>query len=130
MSRFGSGSNAIALDQLRQPKVQNLGFAPMGDEDICRFDVAMDDPFLVRRLQPVRDLNGKFEQLRRWQGLAVVGAGPDIIPKCLPLQKLHHNEGLPVMLSEFVDGANVGMIQRGSRPGFALETPVRHSISG
>jgi hypothetical protein len=38
----------VDLENLRQPKVQNLGFASTRNKDICWLDVAMDDPLLVR----------------------------------------------------------------------------------
>ena len=52
------------------------------------------------------------------------------LPQSLPFEKLHDNEGLTVVLSDFVDGTNVGMIQSGSRPRFALEPLQGHSICG
>ena len=38
-----------------------------GDEDICGFDVAMDNSLLMGRIQSHRDLNGKIEQLREFK---------------------------------------------------------------
>src|SRR5713226_1209574 len=38
-----------------------------------------------------------------------------------PLQQLHHQEGLAVVLSELVDGANIGMVECGSSPRFPLK---------
>jgi len=35
----------------------------LGNEDICRLDVAMGDPFRVRGLERVGDRNRKVEQL-------------------------------------------------------------------
>ena len=52
------------------------------------------------------------------------------LPQSLPFEKLHDNEGLTVVLSDFVDGTNVGMIQSGSRPRFALEPFQGRSIGG
>ncbi len=39
------------LNQLRQTKVENLDAPVFGDEKIFRFEVAMDDAFLMRRRQ-------------------------------------------------------------------------------
>ena len=39
-------------DELRQPEVQNLGLTLGCYEDIRRFDVAVDDPFLVAASSP------------------------------------------------------------------------------
>ncbi len=49
------------IRQLRQTKVENLGFAPMSDENVRRLDVTMDDAFFVSCGQPVRDLNRKVQ---------------------------------------------------------------------
>jgi hypothetical protein len=41
--------------QLRQSEVQNLGFAPIGDEDICWLDVTMDNAFFMRCTRRMAD---------------------------------------------------------------------------
>jgi len=41
------------------------------------------------------------------------------------IKKLHDDERLTVLLPDFMDGADVGMIQRGSSPSFALEAGAR-----
>ena len=63
--RFGSvfkGGNFCGLcaghGQLGQAKIQNLGVATLGDEYICRFDIAMNDAFGVRGIQSVGEFNG------------------------------------------------------------------------
>ena len=38
-----------------------------------------------------------------------------------PVQKLHGNEGLFVMLADLIDGADFGMVQRGSCPRLSAE---------
>ena len=52
------------------------------------------------------------------------------LPQSLPFEKLHDNEGLAIVLADFVDGANVGMIQSGSGSRLALEPLQGHSIGG
>src|SRR5439155_20072489 len=39
----------------------------------------------------------------------------DEVLKGARVEKLHHNEGLPVRLDDLANGANVGVIQRGGR---------------
>ena len=46
------------------------------------------------------------------------------------VQKLHGDEGLAVLLADVVDGADVGMIQRGSGPGFAAEAVQGLRVAG
>ena len=48
----------------------------------------------------------------------------------LPIEKLHHDKSLAVLLVDFVDGANVGMIESGSGTGFAAEAFQRLMIFG
>ena len=43
--------------ELRQPKIQNLGLSPLGDEQVRRFDVSVDDPLTVGRIQRVGKLD-------------------------------------------------------------------------
>jgi hypothetical protein len=42
---------------LRQAEVQNFGMAALGDENIRRFDVAVDDPLRVRGIQGIGNFN-------------------------------------------------------------------------
>ncbi len=39
----------------------------------------------------------------------------DEVLKGARVEKLHHNEGLPVRLDDLANGANVGVIQRGGQ---------------
>ncbi len=48
----------------------------------------------------------------------------------LALQILHGNEGLPALLVDFVDGANVWMVQGGSGLRLALEAAERLRVLG
>ncbi len=48
----------------------------------------------------------------------------------MPVQKLHGDEGLAVLLADFVDGADVGMVQSGGGLRFALEARQRLRILG
>jgi hypothetical protein len=42
---------------LRQTEIQNLRVPALGDEEVCRLDVAVDDSGRVRRVHRVRNLN-------------------------------------------------------------------------
>src|SRR6266496_4680663 len=59
----------IRVGQLCQTEIQNLYFALSGDEDICRFDVAMNNSLSVCSVESVRDLNADVNQVanvKRW----------------------------------------------------------------
>ncbi len=84
----------------------------------------MHDPRLVRRLQPVGDLHGPIQQLAGLQRLS-----PDAVLERVPFQKLHGDKRLPLVLADFVDHADVGMIQSRGGARFPLHPfqPLRSS---
>ena len=54
----------------------------------------------------------------------------DLVPQGLPLQQFHGNEGSPLGLVDFVDGADVRVVQRGRSFGFPLETAESLRVVG
>jgi hypothetical protein len=48
--------------QLRKPKIQNFSVPTLGDENVRGFDVAMDDPFRMRRIERVGNFDSQLEQ--------------------------------------------------------------------
>src|SRR5215831_9171136 len=44
------------------------------------------------------------------------------MPECLSLQQFHGNEGSPICLVNFIDRADVRVVQRGGGLGFSLKT--------
>ena len=89
-----------------QPEIENLGVAAIGDEDIRRLDIAVDDAFAVRRIQGVCDFDRQREQALELHRSAV-----DQVLQSLTAEALHHDEQMTLMLADFVDGADVGMVQ-------------------
>ena len=76
----------------------------------------MDDSFLVRRLESVRDLLGDAKGLGdRWS------RSSQMVSECFPFEKLEDEEASALRLFEAVDGFNVGMIQRSKEPRLALD---------
>lgn len=57
------GSLGPGGGEFRQSEVQNLCLAPRRDENVCGFDVAMDDAFGMRRIERIGDLNGQVQRL-------------------------------------------------------------------
>jgi hypothetical protein len=45
------------------------------------------------------------------------------VPERLPFQQFHSDEGSPIGLVNFVDRADIGMVQRGRSFGLPLEMP-------
>jgi len=54
----------------------------------------------------------------------------DSVPERLPLQQFHGDEGSPIDLIDFVDRADVRVVQRGRSLGFSLETAEGLRIIG
>jgi hypothetical protein len=74
-------------------------------------------------VERVGDLDCHFQQ-----GLEFHGASGDPILECHAIQELHGDERLLVVLSDFVDRADVGMVQRGGGTRFAAEAFERMRI--
>jgi hypothetical protein len=54
---------------------------------------------------------------------------PNTIPQRHPFQQFHHDEVLPILLADFMNGANVGMVERGRSASLPLKTLERCRIS-
>ena len=80
----------LRLHHLRQSEIQNLGVPALGNENIGRLDVAMDDACSMRGIQRIRNLDGQISSspvdLHR---LAV-----DQMLQRHPVHKLHGDERL------------------------------------
>ena len=89
----------------------------LGDEDICRLNVAVNDPFGVRGIECVSSLDRDRQQTLRCQR-----AISDHVLEGHPLQVLHGNKTSALVLTDFVDGTNIRMVERRSRTSFAAES--------
>ena len=81
--------------------------------------------FRMCGIERIGHLNGQ-----RKQGLGIHGLARDAMLQRHPVQKLHGDKGLAVLLANVVNGADVGMIQGGCRLGFALETGQGLRVAG
>ena len=102
--------------QLGQPEIQYLGLAALGNEDVCRFDVPMNNPSTVRDGQCVSNLNPPLQCLFGSNRLLF-----DSVLEGLPFHQFHRDKGLALMLSNIVNRADVRMVQGRGRTGLALE---------
>ena len=99
---------------LARAEIENFGVAALGDENIGGLDVAVNDAFGVRGVERVGDFDGESEQV-----LDIHGPAGDAVLQRHAIEKFHGDEGLAVLLADVVNGADVGMIQRGGGLGFA-----------
>ena len=96
-----------------------------GDEDICGLDVAVDDVFCVGGVERVCDLDGERQNRFRVHRPPI-----DAMFQRHAIEKLHGDERLALLVVNFMDGADVGMIQGRGGLGFALEAGERLRVSG
>ncbi len=99
--------------------------AAPGDENVGGLDVAMDDALGVGGVEGVGDLDGELQQDVGFERTAV-----DAVLQGDAFEVLHDDEGLSGGFIDFVDGADVGMIQRRGGAGFALEALERLRVGG
>ena len=111
-------TNRTRRNQLCQSEIQNLGFSAIRNEDVRGFDVAMDDPLLMRRVQSGGNLNADVEQKKRRQG-SLIG---DTVAQGPALQQRHYEERLAFVVSELVKQADIDMVQSGNCSGFPFES--------
>jgi hypothetical protein len=99
--------------------------AASSHEDVRWLDVAVDDPLTVCRIKCIGDLNAQIEHRLDLQRLAT-----DPVPERLPLQQFHGDEGSPIGLVDFVDSADVRMVQGRGSTSLPLETAEGLLIAG
>ena len=85
----------------------------------------MDDAFAVRGVERVGDFDGQAEQHIHFQRPA-----GDAVLQGQAVQILHGDEGLAILFANVVNGADVGMVERGSRLGLAPKALQRLAVLG
>src|SRR5882724_2730738 len=95
-----------------------------GDENVRRLYVAVDDGLRVRGIEAVGDFNRERKQSIVFQRLAA-----DQVLEGEAVQKFHGDEHAIAVLANLVDGADVGMVQRGSGTGLAAKSLQRLRIA-
>lgn len=109
---------------LRETEIENFGVAALGDEKVGRLDVAMNNTSAVRGVERVSDFDGELENLVERKS-----ATADALFERLALEKFHGQKpSFAVFLArlqrdaaDFVNGANVRMIDRGSGARFSTK---------
>ena len=102
--------------RLRETEIENLDVPVGSDLDVGRFEVAVDDPALVRRLQAFSKLprDPKDFVERQWTGRESLRQGRTF-------DEFEHERDDACALLQAVDCADVRMIQRGKRTSLLLE---------
>ena len=97
----------------------------LGHKYVGGLNVPMNDSFGVRGIERVGDLDSEREQCVQFH----MTAG-DAVLKRRAFQKLHRNESLPILISDIMNGADVGVIQSRRGLGLALKPGQGVRISG
>src|SRR6266545_2559556 len=105
--------------QLRESKIEHFRIATASDEDVSELDITMYDPVCMGRSKSVRDLSAPFQQVRQTNR----AAGADSA-HVVPFKQLHNNEWPVLVVVDFEDCADVGMIQGRGCSGFQLKTAL------
>ncbi len=100
------------LEEARRPEVADLEEAAVGDEDVRRPKVAVDDALLVPVIDRIRNLAGVIERLRQFEGAAI----DDDRLERLARDVLHHDEEDVVLLLRGDDRDDVRMVEGGQEP--------------
>ena len=108
-----------------EAEIEDLGIAALGDENVCGLDVAVDDALRMGGIESVGDFDGIGEELIEFEG----AAGDDVLERGA-IEKFHGDEGFAGVFADVVDGADVGMVQRGGGAGFAFEAFQRLGVVG
>ena len=104
------------MPELGEAEIEHLRLAALVDEDVGRFDVAVDDAARVRCIEGIGDLNGEIEQPGQRNRFAV-----DFGLQRSAFEQLEDDERAPFVFADFVDRADVRMVQRRCGPRFTEE---------
>src|ERR1700722_5262264 len=113
-----------AFTRFRESEVHQLG-ARLGQHDVRRFQIAMNDSRPVRCFQRFADFHGNFEGLFERQRTLFQS-----LRQRLSLQVLHHQKIDSILMPNVVEDADARMIQRRYGPSFALKPFFQFGVRG
>ena len=91
---------------LGQAEIENFRVAALGDENVGGLDIAMNDSLRVRGVESIGDFDGEIEKYVEIERVAA-----DAMLQRHSLHVFHADEHAAFVLADFVDRANVGVIQ-------------------
>ena len=115
----------LAVHPLRETEVQHLDPAVVADHDVGRLEIAVGDALLVRGRHRVRQGNRDLEEPAERETLSWKQLG-----QRLPLHQLHRDEVNAAGLFDRVHRDDVGVVERGNRPGLAGEAQAAVVVGG
>ncbi len=96
-----------------------------GKEDVGRLNVPVNDSLGVSGVESLGDFDGQIQQALEFHRVP----GDGVLQSCT-FQAFHGDEGFAIRLADFVDGADVGMVQRGGCLCLSLESCQGLRVSG
>jgi len=110
------GSRHHRRHQLGDAEVEDLQPALLGEEEVLRLQVAMDDAFLVRGREALRELQGVAVRLMHRQS-----SFPQSLAQCDPVQQLGDDVRAALVRPDIVHVEDVGVIERAGGARFLFE---------
>src|SRR5208282_2786893 len=95
-------------DHLSKTEIEDLSVTQFGHKKVCWLDVSMDYALCVCCPKRIANLNRQFQHFLERKRLA-----RNAMFEGLPVEKLHRNERLTFVFADFIDGANIWMVQGG-----------------
>jgi hypothetical protein len=108
--------DTAARREFGETKIKNLGLPVRRDENVGGLDGAMNDAFGVSGVERIGDLNSQIQHQLYRHGLS---ADPTL--ERLTVEELHGQERPIILLPNFMNCADVEMIESRSGAGFAPE---------
>ncbi|MDF3043565.1 MAG: hypothetical protein K0Q71_6271 [Thermomicrobiales bacterium] len=122
-----AGLRQVAIGQpLGDTEIDQSGPAVLVDEDVARFDVAVD---ITSGMGVVEGAPNLLQQLGHVVGMEGRVGGDDLLQR-LPAHQLHDDEGRAVVLADVIDVDDVRVGEGGGRARLALETGAEAGIGG
>ena len=109
------------MQDLGDPEVGEIRVAVLGEEDILRLHVAVDDPATVGVVERTGDRREDGDHLRSLEA-ARLALGVEMLVEIAAIDVLHHQIDMPIMLADIVNGQDMGVLQSRHRARLALET--------
>jgi hypothetical protein len=117
----------FAVVRLGQAEIGQEGPASAIKQDVAGFDIAVDDMSLVDGGQGVGNLDNQGDG---FPGILEPAPAAEVLAQALAFHESHDDKRSAGVLADIVDGANVGVADRGGRPGLAQETLAGRSLNG
>ena len=121
----GVGTDGSGAGNFGEAEVENFRAATLGDENVCGLDVAVNDASVVSGVEGVGAVDADFEEAFEFQR----ARGDEVLQRGA-VEEFHCDKGAAVVFADVVDGADVGMIQRGGGACFTFEAFERLWVVG